>query len=57
MTVRPEDLKAMADAIIKMCSLSSEESMEMGKQGYDYVMKYHSVPILVNKLLEVLGDA
>jgi len=26
----------------------------MGMRGYDYVMKYHSVPVLASKLLEVL---
>ncbi len=53
-TVEPENPEALANAIIKMCGLSAEERREMGMRGYDYVMKYHSVPILVNKLIDVL---
>ncbi len=56
-TVEPENPEALADAIMKMCSLSAEERREMGKRGYDYVMKYHSVPVLVDRLLEVIEDA
>lgn len=56
LTVEPGDPEALANAIIKMCSFSAGERREMGMRGYDYVMKYHSVPVLVNKLLVAIED-
>lgn len=55
-TVPPEEPQAMAAAIIKLCDLSEDERRQMGRQGYDYVMKYHSIPVLAQKLTEVLQD-
>jgi len=53
-TVPPEDPAAMAEAIDRISSLSDEERRNMGLKGYEYVMKYHSVPSLAGKLLKVL---
>jgi len=53
----PEDAEAMAQAIITLCNMSREERREMGQRGYDYVMKYHSVPVLAEKLLDVINDS
>jgi len=53
-TVSPENPEEMAKAIIKLCSLSEDERRLMGKRGYDYVMKNHSVPVLASKLSEIL---
>ncbi|MFA5400923.1 MAG: glycosyltransferase family 4 protein [Dehalococcoidia bacterium] len=53
----PEDAQAMAQAIVKLCNMSQEERQEMGKRGYDYVMKYHSVPVLAEKLLDVINES
>ena len=50
------DAEEMAKAIMKLCDLSDEERHEMGMRGYEYVMKYHSVPVLTDRLLEVIGD-
>ena len=55
-TVPPEDPEQMAKAIMELCDLSDKERQEMGTRGYEYVMKYHSVPILANRLLEVIED-
>ena len=55
-SVPPEDPQAMATAIVQLCEMSKEERREMGKRGYEYVMKYHSVPVLAKKLLEVMED-
>lgn len=55
-TVPPEDPKAMAEAILRMCEMSSEERQEMGMRGHEYVLKYHSTPVLAGKLLEVMND-
>ena len=55
-TVPQENAKAIARAILKLCDLSDKERQEMGKRGYEYVMKHHSVPVLAKKLLEVMED-
>lgn len=55
-TVPPEDAEAMAEAILKLYDLNEKERREMGMRGYEYVMKYHSVPVLAKKLLEVIED-
>lgn len=53
-TVSPENPEEMAKAIMELCSLSDKKREDMGMRGYEYVMKYHSVPVLASKLLEVL---
>jgi len=56
-TVPPEEPEELAKAIVELCDLSERERQEMGMRGYDYVMKYHSVPVLVNRLLEAMEEA
>lgn len=55
-SVPPEDAGEMAKAIVQLCDLSEKERGEMGMKGYEYVMKYHSVPVLADRLLKVLED-
>ena len=55
MTVSPDDVEEITKAIIELCHLSHKERREMGMRGYEYVMKYHSVPVLADRLLEVLA--
>jgi len=54
--VAPENPEEMAKAIMELCDLSDKERQDMGMRGYEYVMKYHSVPVLASKLLEVLEN-
>ncbi|MFA5065943.1 MAG: glycosyltransferase family 4 protein [Dehalococcoidia bacterium] len=56
-TVPPEDAGAMAEAIVMLCGMSKIERREMGLRGYDYVMKYHSIPVLAVQLLETIKEA
>jgi glycosyltransferase involved in cell wall biosynthesis len=56
LTVPAEDAEAMAQAIVKLSGLSDNERREMGKRGHDYVMKYQSVPVLAERLLEVMEE-
>jgi len=55
-TVPPRDPKALAEAIIKLYKISPEEREEMGRRGREYVEKFHSIPILVDKLEKVLSE-
>jgi glycosyltransferase involved in cell wall biosynthesis len=54
--VLPEDAEQMAKAVIELCGMSDKQRREMGMRGYEYAMKYHSVPVLVDRLLEVMED-
>jgi glycosyltransferase involved in cell wall biosynthesis len=51
--VPPENPKKMAEAIIKLYKMSPEERNKMGQRGREYVEKYHSIPVLVDKLEKV----
>ncbi|MBA7655671.1 hypothetical protein ES703_63578 [subsurface metagenome] len=55
-SVPPEEPEELARAILKLCDLSEKERQEMGMRGYEYVMKYHSVPVLADRLLEAIED-
>jgi hypothetical protein len=46
----------MAEAIMKLCDMSDKERQKMGMRSYEYVMKYHSVPVLADRLLKVLSE-
>ena len=47
----------MARAIMELCDLSDKERHDMGMRGHEYVMKYHSVPVLVDRLLGAIEGA
>ena len=55
-TVPPENPEKMAEAIIKLYNMSPEERNKMGQRGREYVEKYHSIPVLVDKLEKVLKE-
>jgi hypothetical protein len=46
----------MAQAIVKLCSLSNDERREMGMRGHEYIMKYQAIPVLADRLLEVMEE-
>jgi spore maturation protein CgeB len=47
----------MTKAITQLYNMSEQERQEMGMRGYQYTVKYHSIPILADKLLEVMAEA
>jgi glycosyltransferase involved in cell wall biosynthesis len=56
-TVPPEDPPAMAEAILRLCDMSQDERRQMGLRGHEYVLKYHSVPLLADRLIQVIQNA
>ncbi|QPM67309.1 glycosyltransferase family 4 protein [Atribacter laminatus] len=54
LTVPPRQLRAMAEAVIKLFKMSPQEREEMGKRGIEYVKKYHDFSILTDKYQEVI---
>jgi len=55
-SVPPGNPKAIAEAIVKLYNMPKEERQAMGKRGRGYVEKYHSIPVLVDKLERVLKN-
>jgi glycosyltransferase involved in cell wall biosynthesis len=56
-TAPPEDPLAMAEAILRLYGMSQEERQLMGMRGHDYVLRYHSIPLLADRLIQVIRDA
>jgi len=56
LTVPPSDPQALADAIIKLSQMPKEERQAMGNRGRDYVEKYHSIPVLADKLIQCIEE-
>jgi len=55
-TVPPEDPEAVAEAIIKLYNMSEKGREQMGENGRKYAEKYHSIPVLVDKLEKVVKE-
>ncbi|MCD6099995.1 MAG: glycosyltransferase family 4 protein [Candidatus Marinimicrobia bacterium] len=55
-TVPPGDLEALSWAIFKLYNMSKREREEMGMRGKEYVRRYHSIPVLVDKFEGMLCD-
>lgn len=55
-TIPPRDPEALAEAFLKLYQMPAEEREVMGQRGREYVEKYHAIPVLADKLEEVLGE-
>jgi len=53
-SISPGNPQKMADAIIHLYQTSPEEREKMGQKGKEYVEKYHSIPVLVDKLEKII---
>lgn len=53
-SVEPENPEAIAEAIMKLASISASEREEMGRKGRDYVLKHHTYSVLSQKFVEVM---
>jgi glycosyltransferase involved in cell wall biosynthesis len=56
LSIALENPRQMTEAIVQLSRLSDNERREMGMRGYEYVMKYHAIPVLTDRLLEVMED-
>lgn len=52
----PENPKKTAEAIIRLYKMSFREREEIGQRGRKYVEKCYSIPVLVDKLEEVIRE-
>jgi len=53
-SVEAENPEAIVDAIIKLYQMFPEQRAEMGKNGKEYVLKYHTYEKLVLQYKEIL---
>ena len=53
-SVEPENPKAIADAVMKLASVSASERDEMGRKGHDYVLMHHTYSVLARNFVEVM---
>ncbi len=54
--VSPGNPKELADAILKLYHMPEKQKEEMGQRGRAYIKKYHSIPVLVDKLEAVIKE-
>lgn len=55
-SIPAENPQAIADAVLKLKSMSQEERAQLGRNGYDYALKNHDYAKLAEKLAKVLLD-
>lgn len=53
--VEPENPEAIAEAILKLKSLSKEELNHMGSKGKEFVLKNHDYKVLAKKFIDVIS--
>jgi Glycosyltransferase len=51
--VEPENVNDIAEAILKLQNLSSEELVRLGANGHEFVIKNHTYSVLANKFVNV----
>ena len=54
LTVSPEDPVALSKAITSLYEMSDDESLAMGKRGFEYVKKYHDIQKLTDQFEHML---
>ncbi len=55
-TVPPDDPVELAKAIVKFYEMSDKERQTMGENGRRYIEKYHAIPTLVDKLVNLMQE-
>jgi glycosyltransferase involved in cell wall biosynthesis len=56
LSVAPENPESLAEAIIRLSRMPKEEREAMGHRGRDYVEKYHSIPVLAERLIQCIEE-
>jgi len=55
-SIEPNSVELLFNAIRKLKKLSDEERLQMGINGYNYVKKNHSMEVLGKKFIEILDN-
>lgn len=56
LTVPAENPEAIAEAIIQMSNMNSDERKIMGERGKEYVLKFHTYQSLANKYSDLINE-
>jgi len=55
-TIALDDVEALGQAILELSQLEPIKLMELGKNGYNFVTKYHSYRMLAERLIKIVGE-
>jgi len=55
-SIAPEKAGEIISAVLRIAGMTEQERQRMGMRGRDYVIKYHSSPVLAKKLLETISE-
>ena len=53
-SVPPENVDGIVEAVLKIASMSIEQRAELGKNGREYVLAHHTYKALVEKYLQLI---
>lgn len=56
LTVPPRNPEALAEAIIELSRMPTEEREAMGRRGREYVEKHHAIPVLAERLVQCIDE-
>jgi glycosyltransferase involved in cell wall biosynthesis len=56
LSVPPQNAEALAEAVARLYSLSTEEKLQMGKRGKQYVNENHNISKLAERLIKVADE-
>ncbi len=55
-SVPPEDIDALTEAVVELYEMPLKDRVFMGKRGREYVKLRHSIPVLTDKLISIFGE-
>lgn len=56
-TVEPENVSAIAEAIVQLADLTPEERQKLGENGHQYVLKHHTYNVLAQQFVNAINYA
>lgn len=52
---KPENIESIKDAILKIKELSTDKREELGRNGKEFVLKYHTYTVLSKKFIDIMS--
>lgn len=54
-TVEPDNVAKIADAITTLANMAEKDRDRLGQNGHDYVLKYHTYDVLAKQFIDILA--